>query len=370
MRVGLIVNPVAGLGGAVGLKGTDGPNTVAEAIRLGAVAQSGPRVRRALSILAKRCPGTVLLAAPGPLGADWAAGLDLMIDVVQPGDRSGTARDTRQAIAAFGRVDLVVFAGGDGTARDVAACLPDGAAMLGIPAGVKMHSGVFATSPESAGQLLADLVAGEDRVRWRADAEVMDIDEAALRAGHLAPRLYGHARVPVSRNRMQASKAGPRRNSVAALAAAAGECAARCEPGALYVVGPGSSAGAFAKALGHQPTLLGVDVFRDRACLVKDATASQIEALLDDGPVRIVLGITGQQGFLLGRGNQQISPAIIKRSGRDGLRVLATEEKLASLATPALFVDTGEPQLDADLAGYVRVQTDRGRFMMMRVVAS
>ncbi|MCY0093794.1 ATP-NAD kinase family protein [Hoeflea ulvae] len=370
MRIGLIVNPVAGLGGAVGLKGTDGPDAVAEALRRGAVAQSGPRVRRALAVLARRCPGTTILAAPGQLGADWTADLDLTVDAVPSGDSTGTARDTRQAIAAFGAADLVLFAGGDGTARDVAACMPEGAAMLGIPSGVKMHSGVFAISPEHAGQVLADIIVANDRVGWTDDAEIMDIDEVALRAGHLAPRLFGHARVPVVRNRMQAAKGGPRRDCSAALASAAFECATRIEPGALCIVGPGTSACAFANALNQPSTLLGVDVFRDGKCLLQDATASQIEALIDGAPVRIVLGITGQQGFLLGRGNQQISAAVIRRAGREGLRVLATDEKLAALPAPCLFVDTGDPMLDAELAGFIRVQTDRGKFMMMRVVAS
>lgn len=370
MRIGLIVNPVAGLGGAVGLKGTDGPDAVAEALRRGAIAQSGPRVRRALKILAGRCPGAEIRVAPGRLGADWAEGLDLTVEAVQAGEATGTARDTRQAIAAFGSVDLVLFAGGDGTARDVASCLPDGAAMLGIPSGVKMHSGVFAVSPENAGHILADIIEANERVSWTNDAEIMDIDEAALRAGHIAPRLYGHARVPVVRNRMQAAKGGPRRDSAAGLMAAAQECAAKSNPGAFYVVGPGSSAGTFARALNHQPTLLGVDVFRDGTCVLQDATAIQIETLIDDHPVHIVLGVTGQQGFLLGRGNQQISAAVVRRAGREGLTVLASEEKLASLSAPTLFVDTGDPGLDASLAGFLRVQTDRGRFMMMRVVAS
>lgn len=370
MRIGVIVNPVAGLGGAVGLKGTDGPDAVAEAMRRGAVAQSGPRARRALSILAKRCPQARVRIAAGSLGEEWAGDLRLELDVVTVAPLTGTARDTRQAIAALGAVDIIVFAGGDGTARDAAKALPQGAAMLGIPCGVKMHSGVFAVSPESAGHILADLIEDNGRAGWKDDAEIMDIDEVALRAGRLAPRLYGFARVPVVRNRMQAAKGGPRRDSAASLAAAAHQCAETCEPGALYIVGPGSSAGAFARALNHVPTLLGVDIFRDGKCLLKDAAAAQIEAFLDDRPVRIVLGVTGQQGFLLGRGNQQISAAVIRRAGRAGLRVLATEEKLSSLTTPALFVDTGDPQLDQNLAGFIRVQIGRGKFMMMRVVAS
>ncbi len=366
MRVGFIVNPVAGLGGAVGLKGTDGPDTVAEALRRRAVPQAGPRARRALKRLAAAHPGAALVTAPGPLGADWAEDLDLTLSVLEL-TPTGTARDTRTAVKAMG-AELVVLAGGDGTARDVAADL-GGAAMLGIPCGVKMHSGVFAVSPEAAGNLLADIFASPERVAW-SEAEVMDIDEAALRAGHIAPRLYGMARVPVARGRMQAAKGGPRRDHDAALAAAAQEVAGGMVPGVLHVIGPGRSAGLVTQALGHKPTLLGVDAIRDGALVTRDATSDDLERLAGDGPVRLILGVTGQQGFLLGRGNQQIGPRLIARAGRDGLIVLASEEKLAALAQPRLWVDTGDPALDAALSGHIRVQTGPGRFTMMRIGAS
>lgn len=368
MRIGLVVNPVAGLGGAVGLKGTDGPDTVAQALRRGAVPQAGPRAARALAVLARAWPGGAILAGPGVLGADWAAGL--AVTPLATGKLSGTARDTREAVAAMGSVDLVVFAGGDGTARDVAGCLPPGAGMLGIPCGVKMHSGVFAVSPETAGHLLADLVCAPERVRWTGDAEVMDIDEAALRAGHIAPRLYAHARVPTARGLMQAAKGGPRRDSGAGLAAAAAEVVAAMAPGVLHVIGPGTSAGAVSRALGFQPTLLGVDAVLDGRRVARDATAAQLSAVAGDRPVRLILGVTGQQGFLLGRGNQQIGANLIARAGRDGLVVLATEDKLATLATPRLHVDTGDAALDAALSGFVRVQTGAGRFTMMRIGTS
>ncbi len=368
MRIGIVVNPVAGLGGAAGLKGTDGPDTVAEALRRGAVPQAGLRASRALSILARAHPGATVVAGPGALGAAWAGGLD--VTPVNIGPLTGTARDTRAVVAAMGAVDLVVFAGGDGTARDVAGCLPPGAALLGIPCGVKMHSGVFAVSPELAGHLLADLIASPDRVRWTTDAEVMDIDEAALRAGHIAPRLYAHARVPVARGQMQAAKGGPRRDSAAALAAAAAEVAAAMPAGVLHIIGPGTSAGAVSRALGLTPSLLGVDAVRDGQRMACEATANDLTHLAGDGPVRLVLGVTGQQGFLLGRGNQQISPDLIRRAGRDGLIVLATEDKLAALASPRLHVDTGDPSLDANLSGFVRVQTGAARFTMMRIGTS
>lgn len=370
MRVGLIVNPVAGLGGPVGLKGTDGPESVAEALRRGARAQSGIRARRAMARLAARVPGVILSVASGELGSDWLTDIDLDLRPVATGALTGTARDTRNAAEAMSDLELIVFAGGDGTARDIKASLRPGMAMLGIPGGVKMHSGVFAISPEAAGALLADIVSTPERVIWDDEAEVMDIDEAELRAGRIAPRLYSHARAPVARNRMQAAKGAHGTTAGAALAAAAGEVANSMTLGTLYIIGPGTSAAAVMHAAGHEASLLGIDALRDGNVLAWDATANELERLAGDGPVRIVLGVTGRQGFLLGRGNQPISPRLISRAGREGLIILATEEKLACLAQPNLWVDTGEPRLDAILGGFVRVRTGARREMMMRIAAS
>lgn len=367
MRIGLVVNPVAGMGGPVGLKGTDGRDTIEEALRRGAVAQAGARARRAMAVLSKSNPGARLIVAPGEMGAAHVSGLPLAVDVLELGKPALTAEDTRKAVAAMKGADLVVFAGGDGTARDVAAVLPDGAGMLGIPCGVKMHSAVFALSPEGAGHLLADLLAAPERIQWRDDAEIVDIDEAALRAGHLSPRLYGYARVPQARMRMQAAKGGPRRNSSAALAGAAQAIVSEMAADILYIVGPGSSAGSVTQALGFTPTLLGVDAIRNRDIVARDATAGMLRELAGEGEVRLVLGVTGQQGFVLGRGNQQIPPELIRRAGLNGLLVLATEEKLSALATPRLWVDTGQPDLDAALAGFIRVRTDADKFMMLRL---
>ncbi len=369
MRIGLVVNPVAGLGGAVGLKGTDGPGVVAEALLRGAVAQAGPRARRALALLAARVPGAPITLAPGPLGAEWAEGLDLnarLLDI----DRTGTPRDTRAAAAGMARLDLCVFAGGDGTARDVAAALPPGMALLGIPCGVKMHSGVFAITPEAAGALLADLIERPARVAWNNAAEIMDIDEAALRAGRISPRLYGLARAPQLRGRMQAAKGGPAQDAAEALQGAAADVAREMQPGTLYVIGPGTSACTVMRAAGHVPTLLGTDAVLDGSVVARDAGSVELYDLARGRPVRLVLGVTGQQGFLLGRGNQQIGTALIAAAGRAGLIVLATPGKLAALAEPVLRVDTGDPALDAALAGFVRVRTGAGRVTMMRISAS
>ena len=370
MKVGLIVNPNAGLGGAVGLKGTDGPDIVAQALERGAVAQSGPRVRRAMARLAARAPGAAIVTVPGALGADWVDGLDLALTIRPLPDVSGTARDTWQAVLAMKDCDLIVFGGGDGTARDVAGRLSNGTGLLGVPCGVKMHSGVFAVSPEAAGALLADLVGQDGPLDWDDATEIMDIDEEVLRAGRIAPRLYGHARTPRARNRIQASKGGPRIDWGAQLQGAAAELVGEMDDHTLYIIGPGTSAGAVMRAAGHEPSVLGTDALRQGAIVARDATAQDLETLGADDAIKIVLGVTGQQGFLLGRGNQQISPALFRKAGRDGLLVLASEDKLASLAQPRLWVDTGDPDLDAELSGFVRVRTARGREMMMRVSAS
>ncbi len=365
MRIGFVVNPIAGLGGAVGLKGTDGPDTVAEALRRGGTPQAGPRARRALVRMAEHAPGARICMPEGALGGHWAEGLPLEIAITGSAPETGTARDTKEAARALGALDLMVFAGGDGTARDIASVVPKGTPLLGIPCGVKMHSGVFAVSPEAAGMLLAMLFNTPDRVAWTDDAEIADIDEDALRAGHIAPQLYGLARVPMVRSLMQASKGGPRADAGAALASAARAVAEGMDTETLYIIGPGTSAGAVMHAAGHQPTTLGTDALLNGEVVARDASAVELDALAARHPVRIVLGVTGQQGFLLGRGNQQISARTIRRAGRDGLIVLATEAKLAALAQPRLWVDTGDAALDAALSGFIRVKTGAAREMMM-----
>lgn len=366
MQIGVVVNPFAGLGGAVGLKGTDGPDSVAEALRRGARAKSGERARIALAHLAERVPGAELTIARGKMGEDWCEGLDLRLTITGPTALTGTARDTKEAARAMRAQDVIVFAGGDGTARDIAS-VAGGTGILGIPCGVKMHSGVFGVNPRAAGTMMADLVANPKRVNFVEDAEVMDIDEVALRNGVLAPRLYGLARVPISRSLMQAAKGGPRLNSAGALSSAAAEIVAEMDVETLYIIGPGTSAQSVAKAAGQTASTLGVDAMIGRKIVAHDVDDASLLHLAKGRKLRIVLGVTGQQGFLLGRGNQQIGANLVRRAGREGLIILATEEKLTQLHQPRLLVDTGEPDLDLQLAGFVRVTTGKRRKMMMRI---
>jgi len=371
--VGVVVNPVAGMGGPVGLKGTDGAAALAEARARGAEAAAPERARRALVRLAAEAPDAAVLAAPGIMGAAEASAAGLHPIAVGPAaEETTTAADTRAAAAEFleRKVDLILFAGGDGTARDVLDVVGDAVPVLGIPTGVKMHSAVFARSPEAAGNL-AGLFLGRGRAQVRtAEAEVMDIDEDAVRAGRVSARLHGYVRIPYERSLVQNAKAGPRVPDEEAAAAIARAFARGMEPGVLYLLGPGTTCRRVADALGVEGTLLGVDAVRDGTLVGRDLTRARIAALLDEGgPARIVVSVTGGQGFLFGRGNQQFGPDILRRVGRENVVVLTTMEKLLSLAEPRLFVDTGDPETDRMLAGYVRVRTAPDRTTMMAVSA-
>lgn len=348
--VGLIVNPIAGMGGRVGLKGTDGAATLDRARALGARPVSPGRADAVETALA-------------------AAGV--AVRRVTPSSAAGT-RAAAEAFAAAG-VDLVAFVGGDGTARDVCAAVGTARPALGVPSGVKMHSGVFATGPAVAADAAAAWL--RTAARRTREAEVVDIDEDAVRAGRMEVRLYGLLRVPDLPGRIQALKAGGSPPETAELAGLAAEVVARIPAGWLVVLGPGTTTRAVAAALGVEATLLGVDVVemadggRGRV-VVLDAGEAQLLAALGGREAMAVLSPTGGQGFLLGRGNQQLSPAVLRAIGPARIVTIATAAKLARLGTHPLYVDTGDAALDAALAGHHRVITGRGREAVVRVAVA
>ncbi len=367
-RIGLIVNPVAGIGGPLALKGSDDPALVEAARRAGAQPAAPARALEALRVLARGGAPPVLLAAPGAMGAEPAAAAGLAYEVVGRARPATTAEDTRAAARAMADagVDLLLFAGGDGTAVDVLAAVGDRVAVLGIPAGVKMHSAVFAITPRHAGELARAVADG--RPRPLADAEVADIDEDALRAGSIAPRLHGFLRVPVAPALVQGGKA---RSGPGEAAAQAGIAARVVEhllvAPRLCLVGPGTTTAAILGAVGLTKTPLGVDVLRGRELVAADADEAALLRLVGDGPATVVVTPVGGQGFLLGRGNQQLSPRVLRAAGLDGLVVVATEAKLAALRGAPLRVDTGDAALDRELAGFARVVTGYGRETVYRI---
>lgn len=368
-RLGIIVNPIAGMGGRVGLKGTDGPGTAARARDLGATPLAGERCTLALTRLLPAADGIEVLAAPGAMGAEaaTAAGLNhRVIDLPRP---AGTAADTTIAATKLrdSGADLILFAGGDGTARDVLGAVGTAVPILGVPTGVKMHSAVFGLSPLAAGQTAARFLLGGAPTR---EAEVMDIDEAALREGRVSARLHGVARVPHERGLMQACKGGARPDDEAALDALARRIAREWPQDRLMILGCGTTTRRVKRAMGFEGTLLGVDVALGGRLLAADVTEAQLLRLLDRAPeAGILASVTGGQGFLFGRGNQQISAEVIRRVGRDKITVVTGAGKLTALDPAVLHVDTGVAEVDTMLAGYIGVHTAPGQRMMMRIAA-
>jgi predicted polyphosphate/ATP-dependent NAD kinase len=371
-RLGLIVNPLAGMGGRVGLKGTDG--RADEALKLGAKPSSGERAQRALKRLAVSHPSLTIVAAHGAMGQDAANETGFLAELIgaSPGNVT-TAADTVAAAREMRArdVDLILFSGGDGTARDVFEAVGDDVPMLGIPAGVKMQSGVFATSPEIAGEIVAALAAMPDRTKATCRAsEVMDIDEDLLRQGAISPRLYGYARVPYFPLRLQNAKARQHALDEAAVSAAARQLATAMDRDCLYAVGAGRTAKRIIEALGEKGTLLGTDLVADGKVIARDANENTILERAGERPLKIIIGVVGGQGYVLGRGNQELSPDVIRKAGRNNITIIASQEKLMALPDKRLLVETGDGELDRELAGYWRVVVGPTDEMVMKMVAA
>lgn len=359
-RLGLVVNPCAGLGGAVALKGSDGEAILAEALGRGARPHAAERAARTLGVLMPLAARVELHVADGTMGLDSAraAGFDGRV-VLPRGIGRSSAEDTVAAARALAGlpVDLLLFAGGDGTARDIFRAVGTRLPVLGIPAGVKMHSAVYAVSPEAAGELVRDLLEGA--LIGVAEAEVRDLDEEAFRAGRVISRRFGSLLVPADTRWVQRSKLGERAEEAQAQDDIAATVREDIVPGELLILGPGSTTLAIKRALGVEGTLLGVDVLRGDECLLRDASEAALLAALDAhrGPARIVVTAIGGQGHIFGRGNQQISAAVIRKVGVEHLLVVATRHKIAALAGRPLLVDTDDPALDRELRRYLRVIT-------------
>ncbi len=338
--IGFLINPIAGMGGRVGLKGTDG--MYEEALRRGA--ESGAS-QRALSTL-RRIANLPLqiLSCSGEMGekALQASGLS-SFQVVYKYEGVSSARDTTEACQEFLRrgVSLILFCGGDGTARDVFSVVEDRVPILGIPAGVKMYSAVFAINPSSCAEIIRNL----DRAVLR-DSEVVDVDENAYRDGVLSTKVYGYARMPSLPMRVQMGKqeyaALDEKGAKEDIALFITEI---MEDDALYILGAGTTTAEIARRLGVPKTLLGIDVVRNGRLVAQDANEGTLISLLEQTEkAKIVVSPIGAQGFVLGRGTQSISPEVIRRAGVANVIVVATPHKLAETRT--LYLDTGEIALD------------------------
>lgn len=353
--IGFVINPIAGMGGRVGLKGTD--EVAAQAARLGAVPIANARALEALVEFKARLdrevrfPAIRWVTASGAMGADAlkAAGFTA-VAVAHECAGETTAKDTSLAVTRFlaAGVDLILFCGGDGTARDICAITGQATPVLGIPSGVKMYSGVFALTPARAADILLRFLRQEIGVTT---VEILDLDEEKYRRGEWAVRLHMTASTPFEPNYVQVGKALVSSEDDASVHHDIAEHLREeieAELDCLFLLGPGGTLEAVAHALGVDKTLLGIDAFADGRLVEKDVNEQEILDLLGRYPRhKLVLSPIGAQGFVLGRGNLQLSPTVIRRLGIDNIIVVATPAKLAR--TPLLHFDTGDAVLDGEL---------------------
>jgi len=356
-RLGLIVNPLAGLGGSVALKGSDG--VAEQALAQGAVAKAGLRTQHAFSVLESLKDQIQVITCPADMGANAMAAIGWPCEVIDlPLATPSNAQNTQKAALMLKEleVDLLLFAGGDGTARDICSVLEDEIPVLGIPAGVKIHSGVYAVTPLAAGEVVKMLVAG-DLVDLKSQ-DVKDIDEEAFRNNQVRARMYGEMLVPEAGNFVQAVKQGGMEQEDLVLEDMAAFLSSEMEDDVLYLVGSGKTTAFLMEYLQLDNTLLGVDAVLNGVLLQSDLSEQNIKDLLKQyQEARIIVSVIGGQGHVFGRGNQQLSSDVIKKVGRKNLMILCTKAKLAQLAGRPLLVDTGDMKLDKALAGHIEIIT-------------
>jgi predicted polyphosphate/ATP-dependent NAD kinase len=356
--IGFIVNPVAGMGGAVGLKGTDGKTILNKAISLGAKPIASQRAETFLAELYFVKKSLELYVGAGNMGEDEAKKLDFTFDVEGERKNETTSEDTQKITKEMveSGVDLLVFCGGDGTTRDILKVVDLKVPVIGVPTGVKMHSAIFAVTPQAAARVAINYLWGGLPLR---EAEVMDVDEQAFREGRLSAELYGYMLSPYEPHLIQGNKleSPTTENEMRNQAAIAIYIIEEMKPDVIYIMGPGTTTRTIGDLLDQKKNLLGVDLFLEKRIIASDANEKQILETIKGNAAQIIVTPIGGQGFIFGRGNQQISSKVIRQVGLDNIAVVATKSKLEKLKS--LRVDTGDLELDKDLSARgTKVVTD------------
>ena len=365
--IGFIVNPIAGMGGIIGLKGTDGKDILEKAVSLGAKPTAAIRAEKFLTELAPLKQSIRLLVGAGDMGETEAKNQGFNYTVIGKMRLHTSSEDTKSIAQNIveAKADLLIFCGGDGTARDILEAVKTKIPVLGVPTGVKMHSAVFAINLKAAAGVVFSFLRGELPVR---ETEVMDVDEQAFREGRLSAELYGYMLSPYEPHLIQVSKLSSpiSEDETRNQAAIAVYVIESMQADTLYIIGPGTTTRTISDLLDQKKTLLGVDLFVDKKIVEKDVNEKQILNALNGKSAKIIVTLIGGQGFIFGRGNQQISSRVIRQIGLDNIIVVATEGKMQRLNS--LKVDTGDPVLDSLFkAQRFQVLVDYGRWKELSV---
>ena len=361
--LGVLVNPFAGIGGALALKGSDGKQIREKALREGAQLQANNKMRRALKEIAiNNNTDLKYVTAADNMGANLLSELGANYKVVYAPERQQTeAFDTEQALRAMldAGIDFLLFAGGDGTARNVANVIGQQIPVLGVPAGCKIHSGVYAVTPSAAGKVAQKVITGE--LVSQVNGEVRDIDETAFRNGKVIAKHYGEMRIPQDLSYVQSVKMGGQESDELVLQDIVEHVAEAIEehPDYFFIMGSGSTVNTVMQHMGLENTLLGVDIVYQNTVYAKDVSASDLEELVAEyaSKIKLVITVIGGQGHVFGRGNQQLSATFLKHIKKQDIYILASKLKLNSLQGRPLRIDSGDEQIDKKFHGPTTVIT-------------
>ncbi len=350
-KIGLIVNPIAGMGGSVGLKGTDG-ETYKKALKLGAKPTTPQRIEETLALVNRK--DLYFIVAPGKMGEDFIKKFDFKYEVISKIDEETNADDTKRIIREMVEkgIELLIFVGGDGTARDVYDVLGLTIPVVGIPSGVKMFSPVFALSTYAAAEIIN--IETEQLI----EKEVLDIDEEAFRQGKLGAKLYGYLKVPKNPSLLQGKKepsnvTKPEKISKEEIAQYIFE---NIEKDTLYILGPGTTLATITEKMGVGKTLLGIDAIFKGQLIGTDLNEQGMLSLIKKyDKIKIIVTPIGGNGFIFGRASKQFTPEVLKLIGKENVIVVATEDKISRLE--CLRVDTGNAETDNNLKGHCKVIT-------------
>lgn len=355
-RLGLIINPIAGMGGKVGLKGTDGENTLNKAISLGASKISPEKAKIALQYIKDNVDGLEIITYPGDMGENECTELEItptIIGHIAAGSTTGIDTEMAASDMLKEEVALILFAGGDGTARNIYNSVKDNVPVIGIPTGVKIHSAVFGTNPLNAGKVVVDFF--HNRSVEIRGSEVMDIDEEAFRSGKVVAKLYGYMHVPYKQEYVQSLKAGCIYSDNICLEGIADYIIDNMKKEYIYLIGPGTTTRKILQKMNLPNSLLGVDIVKNGELIKNDANEREILEIVECNKFKIIVTLIGGQGYIFGRGNQQIGPNVIKSAGKENIIIVSTPNKLIDLKGNPLLVDTGDEYTDNMLQGFYRV---------------
>lgn len=366
-KLGLIINPIAGMGGTVGLKGTD--NMVEEALKRGAVPKCSERVKNALVELLDNKEMFDIYTYGGEMGGDLAKAMGFTYKLLDNEGLTGSRYDTVKLSKQLceEKVDIILFAGGDGTARDVYEGIGVGLVSLGIPAGVKIHSPVYAKNPKKAGELAKLYLQG--KVREIREVEVLDIDEEKYRTNIVNTKLYGYLNIPFEKEYVQNRKTGTPLSELASQESIAHEIINNMEEDTFYLIGAGTTTRGIMELLNLNNTLIGIDLIYNKVLIKNDLSESEILKYIEGKKTKLIVTITGGQGYLFGRGNQQLTPKVIRSIGKENIIIVCTKNKLASLRGEPLMVDTSDSDLDKYLSGYYKIITSYGEAYVCKVTS-